>query len=143
MNIDITEPLSGSLVISYQGRSMKVPLIYEGLHEVCALCGSDSHQIEVCPDLPTQSKIEIVVEKFGETNMKADANSGNSSSSKEPMTAADQWIRVSPKKRFRSMITSSSGKQSTLKPPSQPKVIIVEPSLSTEDKALSKPHSPV
>ena len=43
---------------------MKVPLIYEGLHEFCELCGSESHQIEACPNLPPQFKVEIVVEKF-------------------------------------------------------------------------------
>ena len=50
VNIDVTKPLLGPLVISFKGKSIKVALIYEGLHDVCALCGSDSHQIESCPD---------------------------------------------------------------------------------------------
>lgn len=61
VNIDVTEPLLGTLVISFKGKSMKVLLIYE----VCALCGLESHQIQACPNLPAHSKLEIVVEKFG------------------------------------------------------------------------------
>ncbi|KAJ8423288.1 hypothetical protein Cgig2_031120 [Carnegiea gigantea] len=64
-SIPLPANMRGSLVISLKGKSMKVPLIYEGLYEICALCGSKFHQIEVCPDLPLQSKVEIVVEKFG------------------------------------------------------------------------------
>ena len=41
VNLDITEPLPSSLIVSFEGRSMKIPLIYEGLHKVCALCGSN------------------------------------------------------------------------------------------------------
>ena len=37
VNIDITRPLSGSLTTFTEDRSMRVPLIYEGLYEVCAL----------------------------------------------------------------------------------------------------------
>ena len=92
LNIDVMKPLSWSLVISYQGRSMKIPLIYEGLHEVCVLCGFDSHQVKACPNLPSQSNIEIAVEKFGETKVKSSANPGPLSSSKEPVITADQWI---------------------------------------------------
>jgi len=56
VNLDIIEPLPSSLIVSFEGRSMKIPLIYEGLHEVCVLCGSDEHQIESCILLPTQAK---------------------------------------------------------------------------------------
>ena len=43
LNIDITSPPMGSLTISRDGRSMRVPLIYEGLHKVCPLYGGKSH----------------------------------------------------------------------------------------------------
>jgi len=43
---------------------MKIPLIYEGLHEGCALCGSNEHQIEACLLLPTQAKMEVRIKKF-------------------------------------------------------------------------------
>jgi len=71
---------------------MKVPLIYEGLHEVCALCESDAHQIETCLNLSLQSTAEIVVEKFGGTKVKSLVNVGNPSLSKELMTTIDQWV---------------------------------------------------
>jgi len=82
VNLDITEPLPGSLVVSFEGRSMKIPLIYEGLHEVCALCGSEEHQIESCVLLPTQTKREKRIEKFGEHGV---------SSSKTTQPAHDFW----------------------------------------------------
>jgi len=54
VNIDITKPLLGSITITKGDMTMRVPIIYEGLHEVCPLCGGESHQLEVCPKLPTQ-----------------------------------------------------------------------------------------
>ena len=43
VNIDITRPLPGSINVFGEGSSMRVPIIYEGLHDVCPLCGGDSH----------------------------------------------------------------------------------------------------
>lgn len=39
VNLDITEPLPGSITITTRDLSMRVPIIYEWLHEVCPLCG--------------------------------------------------------------------------------------------------------
>ena len=39
INIYITKPLPGSLSITHKDGCLRVPLIYEGLHEVCPLCG--------------------------------------------------------------------------------------------------------
>ena len=52
INLDITKPLPGSLTVSRMGSSLRVPIIYGGLHEVCLLCGDESHQLESCPKLP-------------------------------------------------------------------------------------------
>ena len=54
INIDITKPLRGSLFIPVpnQSRPLEVPISYEGLHEVCAMCGSDAHELEACPETP-------------------------------------------------------------------------------------------
>ena len=87
--MNIIEPLPGSLVISFKGKTMKVPLIYEGLHEVCALFGSESHQIDSCPKLPAQSKVEIVVEKFGGTKVTTPITTSSSSHVNAPVTIAD------------------------------------------------------
>lgn len=35
VNIYITKPLLGTLVVSFEGKSMKVPLIYEGTRSLC------------------------------------------------------------------------------------------------------------
>ena len=64
LNIDISKPLPGTLKIPTPNRDLVIPLIYEGLHEVCALCGSNAHTLEQCPSVPAVPKIEVVVEKF-------------------------------------------------------------------------------
>jgi len=64
VQIDVTQPLPSSLTVSMGDHSMHVSLIYEGLHEVCPLCGNDSHLLDSCPKLPLNKKIEVIVEKF-------------------------------------------------------------------------------
>jgi len=64
VNTNITKPLQGSIIVSGGGRSLRVQIIYEGLHEVCPLCGGDSHQLKTCPNLPVSKRVEVFVEKF-------------------------------------------------------------------------------
>jgi len=66
LNIDVTHPLPESITIAREGWSVKVPLVYEGLHEVYPLCGGESHQLDSCPKLPAQKKVQVVVQKFEE-----------------------------------------------------------------------------
>ena len=108
VNIDITEPLPGSLTVSFKGRSMKIPLIYEGLHEVCALCGSDEHQIEACLLLPTQAKRKVRIEKFSSGVSTSKATQSPSAVGPPPLSTFDNWIRFSPKKRVRTFSTKIS-----------------------------------
>ena len=51
LNIDISKPLRGSLFIPIpnQPYPLEVSISYEGLHEVCAMCGSVAHVLEACP----------------------------------------------------------------------------------------------
>ena len=104
VHIDITEPLPGSLLVSYEGRSMKIPLIYEGLHEVCALCGTKEHQIDSCFLIPLQARKEVRIEKFGNSSVTILKEPVSLTAPlKNPISATDNWIRVSPKKRIRSL----------------------------------------
>jgi len=106
INIDITKPLPGSLIVSFEGHSMKVPFIYEVLHEVYALCGSDEHQIEACLLLPTQAKREVTIKKFsGPGPPTSKVNQSPLVVGPSPLSSTDNWIRVSPKKRIRSFST--------------------------------------
>ena len=41
VNVDITKPLPGSLIVSRMGSCLRVPIIYEGLHEVCPSVGEN------------------------------------------------------------------------------------------------------
>jgi len=82
INIDITKPLRRSLFIPVlnQPRPLEVPISYEGLHEVCAMCGSDAHELEVCPETP-KGPIEVIVEKFGAMKIHNDSDRGHKSAS--------------------------------------------------------------
>jgi len=51
VNIEVTKPLPGSITVSRVEGCLRVPLIYEGLYEVCPLCGGESHQLQSCPKL--------------------------------------------------------------------------------------------
>jgi len=109
VNLDITEPLPGSLIVSFEGSSMKIPLIYEGLHEVCALCGSDEHQIEACLLIPTQAKRKVRIEKFGAIGIPTSKVNQSSLAVGPPLlSSTENWICVSPKKRVRSFSTKPS-----------------------------------
>jgi len=98
MNIDITKPLRGSLFIPVpnQPRPLEVPISYEGLHEVCAVCGSEAHVLEECPQTP-KGPLEVIVEKFGATKLQTDCDLRPSTPS-SPYPPLEKWITVAPKK---------------------------------------------
>jgi len=100
LNIDISKPLRGSLFlpIPHHPRPLEVPISYEGLHEVCAWCGSNAHDLDACPETP-KGPIEVIVEKFGAATIQNNSCSQPTSSS-SPLT--EKWVTVSPKKRGRS-----------------------------------------
>ena len=76
-----------------------MPISYEGLHEVCVLCGSVAHKLEACPETPS-GPIEVIVEKFGATQLSNDNGVGQkpAAPSSPPL---EKWITVAPKKRGR------------------------------------------
>jgi len=80
INPDITKALPGSLTVSRMGSFLRVPIIYEGLHEVCPLYGGEPHQLASCPKLPTLKKIEVFVEKFDTSGIVKAHVPGSSSS---------------------------------------------------------------
>jgi len=100
MNIDITQPLSGSLTVTNEGHSMCVPLIYEDLHEVCPLCGGDSHQLDSCHKLPLNKKIEVIVEKFDAHDLGGASTKTAPSASSSPLTRENR-VTVIPKKHLK------------------------------------------
>lgn len=124
LNIDITKPLRGTLTIPTPDTILQLPISYESLHEVCAICGSTSHALEACPDSPS-NVFEVVVEKFGATTLKSD--SGTFAAASGPQTAPlENWMTVSPKKR--SKLPNAHRKRSILPTPScfaTPKVTTV------------------
>jgi len=79
---------------------LEVPISYEGLHEVCALCGSNAHALEACPETP-KGPLEVIVEKFEATKLQNESDQGHESNPSSS-TSSEKWVTVSPKKRGRS-----------------------------------------
>jgi len=100
VNIDITKPLPGSITISREGFSLQVPLTYEGLHEVCPLCGGNSHLPDACPKLPLHRKIKVIVKKLDAQILSEPSDIPGASSSSEEIPSGN-WVIVTPKKRLR------------------------------------------
>ena len=114
VNIDITKPLPGSVSIARTTGCLRVPLLYEGLHEVCPLCGGESHQIQSCPNLPISQKVEVLVEKFDATGV----TTARSTNPTQPLmnSMPNTWVTVSPKKRVKAMVQARPRAHSHLNP---------------------------
>ena len=64
VNVDVTKPLPGTLSIPTPSTQLSIPITYEGLHEVCTLCGASDHLLELFPSLPVPPKIKVKVEQL-------------------------------------------------------------------------------
>jgi len=141
VNIDITRPLPRSLTITNCGLSTRVPLIYEGLNEVCPLCGGHSHQLEACPNLPMAKKVEVLVERFDAQGVSL-ANKVVGSSSAGPSQPLDTWVTVTPKKHMRA-IQHPKGAFSTGPAPSfKPSTVSQTPPSAIATSSLSPTFNP-
>jgi len=95
------------------------------------MCGSDAHELEVCPETP-KGPIEVVVEKFGATKLQNENDLGHQSP--PPATPpAEKWVTVAPKKRGRTLPLS--------KRKSMPKVVVAPASPSV--RVVPSSSSPV
>ena len=98
VNIDIFEPLLGSLIVS---KNHENPSYYERFHNAYAWCDSEDYQIETCLMLLAQAKKEAIIEKFGGTGVSSSkAPQSSKASASPPLFSTDNWIQVSPKKRL-------------------------------------------
>ena len=114
VNLNVTQPLPGSILVVRPQGCLRIPLIYEGLHEVCPLCGGESHQLQSCPNLPLTQKVEVLVEKFDATGVTK--VSANSSANPMPPSVNETWVTVCPQKRVKSMIQARPRRHSSLNP---------------------------
>jgi len=99
LHLDVSQPLPSTLSIPTPNGPLLIPITYEGLHDVCALCGTPDHLLDHCPSLPLAPKLEVVVEKF---RNQAINDPSPSSPSSEHFDMGGNWIRISPKKMGRS-----------------------------------------
>ena len=107
-------PLPGSLTVQRFESCLRVPIIYEGLHEVCPLCRGASHQLQACPQLPIAQKVEVLVEKFDASGVPVAQPLNDPSLFPHPLD--DSWVTVSPKKRVKSMLPVRTKRNSVLNP---------------------------
>jgi len=141
LNIDITKPLRGSLFIPIpnQSRPLEVPISYEGLHEVCAMCGSDAHELEACPVTP-KGPLEVIVEKFGATNLHNE-NELNQQVTTTATPHTEKWITVAPKKRSRTLpMPKRRSVPKVVVTPAPPTVKLMPSSSRSETPAGLQPH---
>jgi len=92
--VDVTKPLRGTLIIPTSD-TLHLPVSYEGLHEVCAICGSTAHALEACPDSP--KNVFEVVENFGATTLQPNTVVTTPSCRHSTPSQAENWVIVSPK----------------------------------------------
>jgi len=150
VNVDVTKPLPGTLSIPTPKATLHIPITYEGLHEVCALCGGSDHLLELCPRLPAAPKIEVVVEKFEAHGLSDTPSSADPPSQAE---SSEKWIRISPKKRGRSFPSSAQKNSSPLgirlaeprivsaSPPAPAAPKLADPGMKDKGKAILLPES--
>lgn len=99
LNIDISKPLRGFVNLSPFDLSREVPLIYEGLHEICAFWGDENHKLELFPNVPKPRPSEVVVEKF-DKNKDPPSSSLNADPTQNPI-ASNKWVKVVPKHKIK------------------------------------------
>ena len=87
LNIDISKPVPRSITMTSASNSSELFLTYEGVHEVCPLCGAKDHFLNLCPSKPAPC-LDLMVAKLESSNLAA---------------ASDpDWISVRPQRRQRS-----------------------------------------
>lgn len=92
MNIDISKPVSCSLTLTVDDESMEFYLSYEGVHEVCPLCGGKDHSLVSYPNKP-RNNLDLMVAKLESSTLDSQ---GQPSHSPNP-----DWIHVKPQRRAR------------------------------------------
>jgi len=84
-----------------QARPMEVPISYERLREVYALCGSDAHDLDACPKTP-KGPVEVIMEKFGAIKIQTNSDMVQNFASPSPHHT-QKWVTILPKKHGRSI----------------------------------------
>lgn len=106
INIDITKQVPRFLKLNFQGMIYSFNLSYEGVHETCALCGSDSHHLRACPNRQNQC-LEMIVAKLEASTLNSGETVDNSSV---------EWTTIMPKRRAKPSTKSYRPKKTGGKP---------------------------
>ena len=96
LNIDISKPVPRSITMTSASDSSEFFLTYEGVHEVCPLCGAKDHFLNLCPSKPAPC-LDLIVAKLESSNIAS--------------TADSDWISVRPQRRQRSRLPHRTPRQ--------------------------------
>ncbi|XP_056682367.1 uncharacterized protein [Spinacia oleracea] len=93
LNLNITKPVPRSITLNFGYDIQEFFLSYEGVWEVCLLCGDPKHFLNACPKRPPPC-LELVVAQLDEAKLSMGVP-GES----EGQVAPSDWLTVVPRRR--------------------------------------------
>lgn len=99
LNIDISKPIPCSLKMTCENTTLTFFLSYEGVHEVCPLCGKKDHTLSLCPNKPISCLDHVVAQL-----------EANDISNPEEQHLHGDWIFVKPQRRGKPRFQPRGGK---------------------------------
>ncbi|KAL2896128.1 hypothetical protein RDABS01_037912 [Bienertia sinuspersici] len=88
VSVSIVDPVPGFIFVTIGSTTKKLHLNYEGMLEVCPLCGDPTHALEACPN-KVVSNMHLIVEQ----------QPLQPSSALTPIQGPTNWVRIVPKKK--------------------------------------------
>ncbi|KAL2927073.1 Flap endonuclease 1 [Bienertia sinuspersici] len=86
--VQVADPVPGFIFVNLGSIIKKLHLNYEGMLEVCPLCGNPTHPLESCPN-KVVSSMQLIVEQ----------HSLQPSSASSPIQGPTNWVKIVPKKK--------------------------------------------
>lgn len=97
VNIDISKQVPSTLQLLFDNDIAIYHLVYEGVHEVCSLCGATDHILARCPKKPPTCMGLMVAKLHAESS---------TSPSTTATESAQGWIHIKPRRRAKPRIYS-------------------------------------
>ncbi|KMS97428.1 hypothetical protein BVRB_5g127080 [Beta vulgaris subsp. vulgaris] len=122
VDVKVLQTVPGSLLVNLHGLTREIFLTYEGMLEVCPLCGSEEHTLDTCKE-KTNHTLQLVVDKLQASNLNP-SNKSCPPPENQPETdssgeSSGRWIKVVPKRKSRTPTVTKNAKArpSSFKPP--------------------------
>uniref|UniRef100_A0A803MTL1 Zinc knuckle CX2CX4HX4C domain-containing protein n=1 Tax=Chenopodium quinoa TaxID=63459 RepID=A0A803MTL1_CHEQI len=104
LNIDISKPVPCTLSMKTKEKDILFHLSYEGVHEVCPLCGNKDHTLKSCPNKPAPC-LDLIVAQLEASNLDQGGD--------QPSLPESDWIHVKPQHRARPRFFNRGGRVSS------------------------------